>query len=172
MTDIARTFLDLAAILRRDQIERALKEAQVRRVAGRLSLPDLLNRYPRRNGSAMLRAILASRRGVSRTKLETRFFQFIDPIGFPPPERNGYLQARGTWYECDFIWRRHRLNVELDSQTFHLNADSFERDRRRDRQLHACGWTVIRVTWRQLQEDAAALAADLRSVLDRPAASR
>ena len=115
----------------------------------------------------MVGAILASRRGVSRTVLESKFFRFIEPMRFPPPERNGHVKAGGSWYECDFLWHEHMLNVELDSRTFHLNADAFERDRRRDRQLAACGWTVIRVTWRQLEEDPASLASDLRAVFAR-----
>jgi hypothetical protein len=167
VTDVARTLLDLAAILTRDKIERAFREAEVRRVAGKLSLPDLLERYPCRHGSPMIRTILASRRGVSRTVLESKFFRFIEPMRFPPPERNGHVKAGGSLYECDFLWREHMLNVELDSRTFHLNADAFERDRLRDRRLHACGWTVIRVTWRQLEEDPASLASDLRAVFAR-----
>ena len=44
-------------------------------------------------------------------------------------------------------------------------AEAFERDRPRDRLLQAAGWRVIRVTWRQLSADPAAVAADLRTLL-------
>jgi very-short-patch-repair endonuclease len=57
--------------------------------------------------------------------------------------------------------------VELDGRTVHDTAAAFERDRARDRRLHAAGWRVVRITWRQLREEPEALAADLRAVLGR-----
>ena len=42
---------------------------------------------------------------------------------------------------------------------------SFERDRRKDAQLTARGWRVIRVTWRQLKEDAIAVVATLATAM-------
>jgi len=42
---------------------------------------------------------------------------------------------------------------------------AFERDRARDRALHAAGWRVLRITWRQLHREADAVAADLGVLL-------
>jgi very-short-patch-repair endonuclease len=74
---------------------------------------------------------------------------------------------RGTWYEADCLWRPRRLIVELDSRSFHDTAAAFEHDRTRDRRLHAEGWHVLRVTWRQLSDEPEALAGDLRALLAR-----
>jgi very-short-patch-repair endonuclease len=64
--------------------------------------------------------------------------------------------------EVDFCWPDRRLIVEADSWDFHKTRAAFERDRRRDLLLTAAGWTVLRITWRQLttrpQEVIAALA--------------
>jgi len=71
----------------------------------------------------------------------------------------------GRWVEADCVWRAQRLIVELDGHAFHATTAAYERDRARDRSLHVGGWRVVRITWRQLHDDADALATDLRSLL-------
>lgn len=63
------------------------------------------------------------------------------------------------------MWRRQRLIVELDGRAVHGTERAFESDRQRDRMLLAEGWRSTRVTWRQLQDEPAAIAADLRELL-------
>ena len=58
VTSLSRTLFDLAAVLPRRGVERALNETEVRGLTDRLSVPDLLERYPRRAGSATLQALL------------------------------------------------------------------------------------------------------------------
>lgn len=43
-----------------------------------------------------------------------------------------------------------RLIVEVDSEEFHHNPAAFEEDRKRDQQFVAWGYTVIRLTYRQV----------------------
>ena len=67
----------------------------------------------------------------------------------PPPE--------GTpdhGHEVDFLWRRHRLIVEIDGFQYHSTRSAFERDRRRRTPDLRRGLRVLRVTWRQLVERA------------------
>jgi very-short-patch-repair endonuclease len=78
---------------------------------------------------------------------------------------NAAIELRGSWIEADCVWRRQRLIVELDGHASHGTGQAFERDRARDRALHAAGWRVLRVTWRQLHEDAEQIADDLRALL-------
>jgi hypothetical protein len=165
ITTVARTLFDLASVLRQSQLERAINEAEVRRLAGVLSLRDLLDRYPRRRGTRMLKAVLKDARGVTHSELEARFSSWARAVGLPLPERNAYVLARGQWFECDCIWRPQRLIVELDGRRFHATAVAFERDRARDRALSAAGSRVIRVTWSQLRHERDSLAADLRALL-------
>jgi hypothetical protein len=71
VTIVPRTLLDLAAILDRRSVERAIDEAEIRRYADALSLPELLARYPRRRGTATIRAILdLGSIGTTRTRSE------------------------------------------------------------------------------------------------------
>jgi len=167
VTTVPRTLLDLAAVLRPARVERAVNEAEYLRLTDPLSLCDLLTRYPRRKGSATIRAILEAGRAGSdrqRSELESAFVEFLDEHGLPRPAMNQHVEAGGTLYECDCVWRDARLVVELDSRSAHDTTAGFERDRARDRALAVAEWRVVRVTWRALHEDPAGLAADLREV--------
>jgi hypothetical protein len=167
VTTLSRTLLDLATVLPKSQAERAMNEAEARGLTDSLSLPDLLERYPSRPGTPTIRAILATGARVTRSELEARFLAFVDAHGFPPPAANAWLSVHGNWIECDCVWRAQRLVVELDGRAVHDTTAAFERDRARDRRLHAAGWRVVRVTWRQLRDEPEVLATDLRALLSR-----
>jgi very-short-patch-repair endonuclease len=53
--------------------------------------------------------------------------------------------------------------VELDGGETHHTRKAFHEDRARDRRLAAHGIRVVRVTWRDLDDDAR-LAAELRAI--------
>ena len=77
----------------------------------------------------------------------------------PRPQTNALIEGE----EVDAVWPDRGLIVELDSYTFHATRHAFEHDRRRDRLLAAKGWTVIRITWRDL-DDPEALARELTAL--------
>jgi hypothetical protein len=168
VTTVARTLLDLATVLKRRPLERVVNEAEVRRYADPVGLPALLDRYPRRRGTAAIREILAQARvgaTVTRSELEERFLRFLANWGLPRPELNASIAVRGGFVEADCVWRVSRLIAELDGRAVHGTAAAFERDRARDRAVGAAGWRVIRITWRQVSEEARELAIDLGSML-------
>ncbi len=168
VTSISRTLFDLAAVLTRGQLERAFNEAEVLRLADWQSVPDLLERYPGRRGSAALRALLrddTAARGVTRSKLERRFLAVLEGTDLPRPRLNADVAVDGRFIEADCLWDEQRLIVELDGRETHGTDMAFEKDRERDRLLMVDGWRVTRVTWRQLQNDAPSVVADLRELL-------
>lgn len=133
-----------------------------------LSVGDLLGRYPGRHGSVMLRTILAEEKqvwGVTREELEERFTAVLDATDLPRPRRNADLAVDGRFFEVDCLWQAQRLIVELDGGSVHGTWRTSERDRARDRLLVADGWRVVRITWRQLRDDAPSVLADLRRLL-------
>jgi very-short-patch-repair endonuclease len=79
----------------------------------------------------------------------------------PPPQVN----ARLGRYEVDFLWREQRLVVETDGYASHGSRRAFESDRERDATLAAGGYTVLRITWRQLVGAPEAVIARLGSAL-------
>ena len=97
----------------------------------------------------------------TRSELERRFLALCRTVGLPKPQTNAFTDT----CEVDFTWPDRRLMVEADSLRHHGTRAAFERDRRRDQQLAADGWRVVRFTWRQVDEEPAQVAATLRALL-------
>jgi very-short-patch-repair endonuclease len=64
------------------------------------------------------------------------------------------------------------LAIEVDSYTWHMDRKAFERDRRRDNELRALGWTVFRFTWAMLRFEPERVIDLIRGHLLRPLSSR
>jgi very-short-patch-repair endonuclease len=169
VTSLHRTYIDMAAVARPRELERAMKEGAVRRLTDRLSIPQLLERYPGRRGSRMLGELLAAQTPEDHTRndFEELFKATLDANGLPRPHFNAALWIRGRFFEPDCLWREQRLMVELDSREVHHTDAGFEGNRERDRILLAEGWRTARVTWRQLRHEPGAVIADLRQALAR-----
>jgi very-short-patch-repair endonuclease len=157
VTSPARTVLDLASIERAREVERALDEGIVRKILRVVEVEDVLSRASGLRGVPLLAGILERRRGptVTRSEAEERFLSLIRDALLPPPEINVSIHG----YEVDFLWRKQRLVVEVDGYAYHGNRGAFERDRRKDAQLHAAGLSTMRVTWLQMQDEPYALIA-------------
>lgn len=120
VTTVPRTILDLAAVASRRQVERALSEVEVQGLTDRLSIPDLLARYPRRRGTAVLRELLgegAEAGGVTRNDFEEAFVPLLDSHRLPRPRFNADVAVAGRFFSADCLWQRERLIVELDSRS-------------------------------------------------------
>jgi hypothetical protein len=164
VTTVARTILDLAVVLSRDTLEAVMREAEFQGASAGAPLRTLLARHPRRNGTPMLREILASGRvgdGVSRNEFEELFGRLALELRLPPAKRNWNILTPTGPVEGDYVWPEQRVNVELDGWQSHGRRSQFERDRARDRRVTAAGWTVIRITWKQLIGDWDAVGADI-----------
>jgi hypothetical protein len=168
VTSPFRTVLDLAAVLKLRELERAWHEAEVRGLRDRVSLPMLLERYPGRRGTRNLRALLESPEpiGFTRNDFEEAFRSLVADHGIQPrPRMNAPLALRGRIFEIDALWLEERVTVELDSRSVHGTRKRFESDRQRDRILAAEGYRTVHVTWRQLREEPDDVIADLRKAL-------
>lgn len=150
ITTPARTLLDLAPILEPAHLEQALARARRRNLVRPPQLSSLLARHPTRHGAPALRRLLEAEDepAFTRSKAEQLLLTLIRQAELPAPELNIPLHG----YEVDFLWRQERLVVEVDGRAYHADAGAFEQDRRRDAELMAHGYRVIRVTWRQLTD--------------------
>jgi very-short-patch-repair endonuclease len=77
----------------------------------------------------------------------------------------------------DVVFARARLVIEIDGWAFHTSAERFQADRRRQNRLVAAGWTVLRFTWRDLQDRPDEVVATVATVVaserpSRPGAGR
>jgi very-short-patch-repair endonuclease len=144
VTTVGRTLVDLADVVPRRTLERALDEAEYLRL-------DRTGLAPRhgRSGSGLLTSVLAVHTpGSTRTRseLEELFLALCDDQGLRRPEVNVGIEG----YECDFVWRHAGLVVETDGGAAHGTTRARERDPIRDAELQLAGWVVIRVTWVRL----------------------
>jgi hypothetical protein len=167
VTSVPRTIVDLAAGLKPRQLERAWNEMEVRGLRDPLSVTAMLDRHPGKRGTAALRQLIASRRpaDITRNDFEEGFLALVDRFGLPRPRMNAHIALRGKFYEVDCLWERQRVVVELDGGAVHATWASQENDRERDRILIAEGFRTPRVTWRQMCDSPAEVAADLARIL-------
>lgn len=164
LTSPARTLLDVSSVLCPAAIERAVAEAQSRNLVRRSELRDHLARHPGRPGTPSLRALVSGPAPSRiRSEAEAKLLALIRAADLPRPETN----APPGPYELDFLWREQRLVVEVDGFAFHSSRRAFESDRRRDADLAARGYTVIRTTWRQLVDEPHVVVARIAAALAR-----
>ncbi len=166
VTTVERTLLDLAEVLDREQLRRALEEADRLKLLDLAALHSLLARSPGRHGLRPLRTLLSQTWDpikVTRSELEDAFRDLCDRAGLPPPLTN----AQVAGLEVDAFWPAHNLVVELDGYEYHRTTAAFERDRQRDVKLTLAGFIVLRFTYRQVTMNPAGTAAAIRSMLAR-----
>jgi hypothetical protein len=174
VTTVARTALDLAAVVARRQVERALDQAEILRTFDLTALTDQIQRNPHHPGAATLTAILGSHYAGSTatwSELEEICLEAARAGGVPAPEVNAFVDPGDGEppIRVDFVWRAQRTAVEADGRGTHLTTWTFEHDRRRDQRLAAAGWRVVRVTYRQLQRERARIQRLLADLLtERP----
>jgi very-short-patch-repair endonuclease len=160
----ARTLVDLADVVSRRELERAVDEAEYLR----LDCTGLAPRHGRR-GAGRLAAVLAEHRpGSTRTEspLEEAFVALCDRHGLERPE----LQAWVEDVRVDALFRAVPLAVELDGRGAHLTASRFERDRARDAHLLAARVPTVRITRRRLAREPGGIVSELLRIGVRRAA--
>jgi hypothetical protein len=138
LTSVARTLLDLAEVVPRRELIRAVEQAE------RLGLFDLatVEGEPPRVNSDWERDLL----------------DFCDEHDLPRPELNVTVEG----YEVDALWSDAKLIVELDSWDHHRSRRAFEEDRRRDAALQLAGHVVLRITWRRFEQEPEEVAQSIR----------
>ena len=94
------------AVLPKRGLERAMNEAEVQRLTGRLSLPHLLDRYPGRRGTKVLREYWRRRPGgITRNDFEERFVEFLDAMSCRGRGSTRRWRCAGGFFEVDCMWR-------------------------------------------------------------------
>jgi very-short-patch-repair endonuclease len=165
ITTPARTLYDLAGSIGGRDLEQAVAEALVRRLTDRSGIAELVKRYGHRPAARRLMALVSADQGpaLTRSAAEEALLALIRRGQLPRPEMN----VRVHGHEVDLYWRAARLVAEMDGFAFHGSRRRFEADRRRDAELAANGPRVMRVTWRQLENEPEALLVRLAQALVR-----
>jgi hypothetical protein len=164
VTSPARTLLDLAGVIARGPLERAVERSLLLRLFDLNATWAVIDANPRRRGTATLTSvieIMSAEPVLTRSELEVRMLDVCDAHNIVRPAVNVLVEG----YEVDFLWRDQRLIVETDGHEHHGTRAAFERDRARDARLTMLGYRVVRFTYRQVVDEADSLAATLIAIL-------
>lgn len=154
-TTVARTIVDLAQDLSRQHVAMVLDSAIADRKTTITEVDAVLRFVARRGkpGVRAMRSILEARRDepVQASVLEQIALRTLRSAGI-----------EGLRVEFPIPWSPHRrfdvafpdeqVAVEWDSRRWHTQLDSFEADRRRDRECAAHGWVMLRFTWNDVHD--------------------
>ncbi len=168
-TTLARTVVDLAGVVSSGRLARIVDELVVGSRMELDGLAALVDEIARRGkpGSAALREVLDERRDAAwatATELERFGLSVLEQFGLPAPETQ-FPAPWGGAERLDAAYPEARVAIEWDSRRWHTRAADFERDRRRDRRAAVHGWIILRVTWRDLKQRSAQVAADVGAIL-------
>lgn len=132
VTSLARTLLDLAAMLDFARLRRALKRSEELELFDLRPVESALARNRGHAGHWPLHRALAIYRPTSFTRsgLEEEFQAQVAAAGLPMPRMN-YVELG---FELDAYWPEHRFAVELDVFETHGTRAALERDRKRHAQ--------------------------------------
>jgi very-short-patch-repair endonuclease len=139
VTTPARTIADLRRTATKDDLGRAIREAEFQGLS--------IGAQPDQDRTA--------------SRFERRFFTFCRRHRLPLPEVNFAIGP----YTVDFLWPEAQLIVEVDGWETHGTRSAFEADRARDAWLTSQGYRVIRFTWRQVKSEGPEVAQVVRTIL-------
>lgn len=81
---------------------------------------------------------------------EHRFVALLREAALSGWEANHPIRVGARQYFIEVAFPRARLAIEIDGRAHHSDGDAFQRDRQRQNDLVAAGWTVLRFTWDDL----------------------
>jgi very-short-patch-repair endonuclease len=153
VTNTIRTMIDLAAVLPAQRLESVLDDCIWR---GLVAVPRLIDRLDElgsrgRRGAKVLRDLLAERDdgcAIPLNVLERKFLKVLRMAGLDEPEKQVSMPAEGGGHwRLDFVYRQHKVLIEVDGGRWHSGKQQATEDRRRDNAMNVRGWTVLRFTW-------------------------
>jgi very-short-patch-repair endonuclease len=165
ITTPARTLLDLAEVAPSRDVEQAYAAALRMKLVTPDAMREMVSRHPAHRGAPLWRQLLAQHDApaFTRSEAEEKLLELTRSARLPRPELNVVVLG----YEVDFLWRKERVVVEVDGYAFHATPRAFVTDRRRDAELTAAGYRVLRFTWDDLDGDRLPVIARLAQALVR-----
>jgi peroxiredoxin/very-short-patch-repair endonuclease len=149
VTSVARTLLDLSAVVRPSDLEVAIDRAERLGLFDLTAVVDVLQRATGRRGAgALRRTVEAYRLSTQKSELERRLKTLLETAtDIRTPTFNAVVQGATTTHEVDAYWPTHRLAIQVDGFEFHRTRRDRERDAASDSDLELAGHRVMRLTW-------------------------
>jgi very-short-patch-repair endonuclease len=113
-----------------------------------------------RRGVAILRELLVERtpgKAPTDSELELELRRLIIRSGLPAPTHQYEVKIPQATIHVDLAYPSAKVAIEVDSYSWHMDKESFERDRERDNELSRRGWRVLRFTWAKIRYESSAV---------------
>ena len=169
-TTLPRSLLDIAETEPRYTLEKAFEAAERKGDLDLGAIQACAARNPGRRGIKPLLSLVAEYVAApgSHEGMEREFQLLLREEGLPLPACN--VLVCGQLVDCH--WPADDFVVELDSKGFHKSWAARERDMVRDANLLRNGIATLRVTWRRMRHERAALVGDIAANTERSASLR
>ena len=167
-TSIARTLIDLGAVVPANTVEEAYDSAERVAPGTRAAVERRYTslRAPGRNGIGAMTQIRAGRERIERVPrsvLERRMQRIIRDAGLPPAVSRYRLKlADGRVVELDFAIVEYRLDLEVDGHGSHATRTERAHDHERANVIEDVDWAVRRFTYEQVMNEPHKVAAAIR----------
>jgi very-short-patch-repair endonuclease len=158
-TTAGRTIADLAPVYPKAKVGRLLDYARAERLVTRA---EMEGRASGRKHDDVLRQLLDERPATPRpmgSEFEAGLFRVLREAGLPlPVSQYRILMSDGDEIFVDFAYPELLLILEADSYIWHVSVDAWRRDRERNNELVVMGWSILPITWVQVQWEPAEVA--------------
>jgi very-short-patch-repair endonuclease len=159
------TVLDQLGALPAAEAGRLADRALQRRwITGR-DLERRLENFPGRPGNTQLRRLSSMVRDGAAAESERHLHRLLRRAGI-----GGWQPNYAVWVDgelvavVDVALPAAGIAIEVDGMAYHVDVDRFRRDRSRQNDLVALGWTVLRFTWADLTEHPGYVIAMIRRI--------
>jgi very-short-patch-repair endonuclease len=98
-----------------------------------------------RNGRAVIRQAVLEIGTGARSAPEARAARLLRGAALGPFEQNAVVWAMGRRFVADFLWRRWRAILEIDSYEHHYSPEDWRATMRRHLLLESAGYSVVHV---------------------------
>jgi len=163
VTSPARTCLDLARRGAADRLETALRT----RMVTERELRRSLDRGRGTRGQRHARAATLEVAESPWSHPERAAHRLFKAAGLSGWTGNTAIPIQGGTVVPDIRFDKLKLIVEIDGRRHHSSPEAFDRDYDRQNQLVSMGWTVLRITPRQLADNPDRVIATVRATIAR-----
>jgi very-short-patch-repair endonuclease len=167
---LPRLCFELAATEKRGRLTRIVDDAQLlgMSIDALADVVGCLAKRGRPGSTAMREEVEARGEGYvpPASELEALGFEVLRNGGLPEPVRQVNVGGEQWVGRVDCAYLDERLIIEFDGRRHWQASLEAEADRRRDAELVAAGWRVLRITWKMLTEDPEGVVRLVRAALD------
>jgi hypothetical protein len=165
VTTIARTIVDLAAVVHPARLPHIVEDAKHANLVEYAAVGECLQSVARR-GKPGVRALartldtLTQTGGMTMSVLERHLLALMFRAGLPPPVVQMPFPGRQLPASCvDVAYPEAKLVIEADGRKWHSRIADIKRDRERDAEAARNGWQTLRLLYEHIVDDPVGTAA-------------